>query len=132
MARRDPNLTPAGPAEQALYDAVTERFPVLNDFYRAVAARTHYQLASERSAFYRYINGHSVPDGRLEIYADVLGDTDASAFERPATPRTPSQTQFRQMLREELSKLLEPIEQLLQRLADQALQGPRAAEDGDR
>lgn len=50
--------------------------------------------------------------------------------EPPEVEQTPSQV--RQMVREEVQAAIEPLEQLLQRLADQAPRGPRKAGDGGR
>lgn len=123
MARRDPQLIPAGPAEEALYEAVTKRYEVLADFFREVAVKSGNQPATEKKAFYRFIEGDSIPRARLDIYAEVLGGEDASQYARPVpTGRLPaksvSASQLRRLVRAEVEAALVPLEQLLQLLLD--------------
>lgn len=124
VARRDPQLIPAGPAEKALYEAVTNRYEVIADFFREVAAKSGNQPATEKKAFYRFIEGDSIPRSRLDVYAEVLGGENASLYTRPVpTGRLPaksvSASQLRRLVRAEVEAALVPLEQLLQRLLAQ-------------
>lgn len=87
MARRDPQLTPSGDAEQALYDAINDKFARIADFVRAVAERSGNTEASEKGTLYRYIRGGPIPRDRLAVYAAIL-NRDSEEFTRPPSPAT--------------------------------------------
>lgn len=79
----------------------------------------------------RYERGKvEVPGHRIDLIAEAT-DRPRSFFTRdpaePEQPATPSTADLRQMIREEVVAALGPLEQLLQRLGDQAPQGSQSA-----
>ncbi len=79
MARAQ-EAQPAGDRERALRDLVDAKFGNTTEFFREVAKRTKLEVASEKKAYYRIIEGlsGSKVKWRLRQYATVLGVNQAT------------------------------------------------------
>ena len=104
-------MKPAGEPERRLHEAVEQSYPSTAEFYKAVAKERGSEVATEKRAYYRIVNGDvgAKSARRIRTYAKLLNVKPEDLLRSEELPREDQPVRLEDLL----ERVIELVEKLL-------------------